>query len=240
MNAVNPVCVTAAPVKLSALPEGGTFAGQGVSGDTLYPSVAGAGNITVTYTYNDQVNGCPGIANQLVTIHALPVVNLTDETVCGNLVVNYDATISNPGSYLWSPGGATTAEIQIDTIGKGLGTHVYAVTVTDGNGCVTIADASVSFYDCTGIEELPDSDLIELYPNPSTGQFAIRSQSIPSGKYDLIVFDVRGKKVHSENRVNVDTQLLHSLDLSDLKNGMYVLQIKNKQTAYSKRFVINK
>ncbi len=240
MNAVNPVCVSAAPVKLSALPEGGTFAGPGVTGDTLYPSVAGAGNITVTYTYNDQVNGCPGIATQLITINALPEVSISDSTVCGNRVVIYDVTISNPGSYLWTPGGATTAEFQIDTIGKGLGTHAYTVTVTDGNGCVNTDNVSVSFFDCTGLDEFTDSNLIELYPNPSTGQFAIRSTSLPAGKYDLLVYDVRGKKVYSESRVNVENELMHSLDLSDLKNGMYVLQIKNKQSAFSKRFVINK
>jgi PKD repeat protein len=240
MDAVTPVCVSAGPVKLSGTPAGGYFTGAGVSGDTLYPTQAGVGLIDVMYTYNDTITGCPATATQTVTINALPDIAIIDSTICGNLKLFYDVTISNPQTYLWSPGGATTPILQIDTIGKGLGTHIYSVTVTDANGCSAIDSALITFYDCTGINELPGSNLIELYPNPSTGQFAIRSQSIPSGKYDLSVFDSRGKMVYSELSLNIENEFLHSLNLSALPNGIYVLNLKNKTTGYSKRFIINK
>lgn len=240
MNAVTPMCVTAAPVVLTAEPVGGIFTGTGVSGDTLYPANAGAGAVNITYTYNDPINGCPGTATQVVTINALPVVSLTDSTICGNRKLLYDATISNPQSYLWFPNGATTPTLQIDTIGRGLGVHPYSVTVTDANGCVTTDNFFITFFDCTGIEEMPDSKLIELYPNPSTGQFAIRSQSIPTGKYDLNVFNSLGKLMYSEAGLEIENEFLHPLNLTHLTNGIYILQLKNKQTGFSKRFVINK
>jgi PKD repeat protein len=241
MNPVSPVCITAAPIKLSGTPAGGKFSGPGVSADTLYPSVAGAGSKTISYTFNDLITKCPGVATQIVKINALPVVAIYDSTVCGYKKVHYDATISNPGSYLWTPGGATTPKFVVDTIGKGLGVFKYSVKVTDANGCITVDSAKVTFFNCTGIDEMADSKLIELYPNPNTGQFAIRSQSIPSGKYDLNVYDVRGKLVYSESELNIENSFNHPLNLRNLGNGVYVLQIRNtNKPGYNKRFVINR
>jgi hypothetical protein len=82
--------------------------------------------------------------------------------------------------------------------------------------------------------------LIELYPNPNTGQFAVRSQSIPAGKYGLTVFDVYGKLVYSEPVLNITAEFLHPLNLAFLTNGIYVLYLKNERTGYDKRFVISK
>jgi hypothetical protein len=124
---------------------------------------------------------------------------------------------------------------------KGLGTFNYSVKVTDANGCITVDDAKVTFFNCTGIDEMADSKIIELYPNPNTGQFAIRSQSLPSGNYELNVYDVRGKLVYSEAELNVQTGLNHPLNLNKLGNGVYVLQVRNSNnTSYNKRFIINR
>ncbi len=48
-------------------PEGGEYAGPGVTDGWLYPDVAGVGIHTLTYTYEDE-NGCLNIAEQQVTI----------------------------------------------------------------------------------------------------------------------------------------------------------------------------
>ena len=240
INTVNTLCINTTPFKLTATPAGGVFSGNGVSGDTLYPSVAGLGSVVITYTYTEPVVKCQQAVTQSLTVHSLPVVSINDSTVCGNRKLYYDATISNPKSYLWSPGGATTAILQIDTVGKGLGARTYSVKVTDANGCITTDNALVTFYDCTGINELSDSKLLELYPNPSTGQFSIRSQSITSGSYDLTIFDALGKLVHSEMGLSVAKEFQHSLNITNLSNGIYVLHLKNKANGYSKRFIINK
>lgn len=240
VSPVAPLCINAAPFVLTASPAGGTFSGNGVSGDTLRPSVAGAGTVNITYTYMEPLTQCSGTITHQVTINALPIVSIDDSTICGNRVLFYDVTIDNPLSYLWVPGGATTARLQIDTVGQGLGPQTYTAKVTDVNGCISTDSAVVSFFDCTGLEELPDSKLIELYPNPNTGQFAVRSQSIPAGKYGLTVFDVYGKLVYSESGLNVTAEFLHPLNLAFLTNGIYMLYLKNERTGYDKRFVISK
>lgn len=50
-------CVNGGNIPLSASPAGGTFSGNGVSGSTFDPAVAGLGLHTITYAYTDG-NGC--------------------------------------------------------------------------------------------------------------------------------------------------------------------------------------
>ena len=108
------------------------------------------------------------------------------------------------------------------------------------NGCVNTDEASVTFYDCTGIEEHSDSKLIDVYPNPGTGDFSVKSMSLPTGSYDLAVFDAKGNKVYAENGIVVENEFNRNLNLKHLSNGIYILQIINNQNSYSKQIIIKK
>ncbi|MES2620697.1 MAG: T9SS type A sorting domain-containing protein, partial [Bacteroidota bacterium] len=70
-------------------PAGGAFSGTGVIGNSFDPSVAGAGNQTITYTYTDN-NGCSNIASEVIEV-----------TVCSGLtdLADWSSNISpNPSS----------------------------------------------------------------------------------------------------------------------------------------------
>jgi PKD repeat protein len=240
MDAVAPVCLNSPAVTLSASPEGGTFQGTGVSGNLFDPTIAGAGEFAVTYSFTDTITGCPVIASQLIKVNPLPAIVLKDTSLCGNLTLVLDASIPNPGSYVWTPGNVTTAIIQVDTLGKGLGQFNYLLTVNDANSCSASKSIKVTFFDCTGIDEVKDVTVIELYPNPSSGQFTIHSNMIPSGTYRLKVFNSLSKVVYSEENVNVDRELKKIMNLKMLSNGMYLLRIENLTSGWSKQFIINR
>src|SRR5262249_37424029 len=60
--------VTDGPVTIDGLPAGGTFSGDGVSGNTFDPSQAGVGIHAVTYSYTDAA-GCSNNASIIVHVH---------------------------------------------------------------------------------------------------------------------------------------------------------------------------
>ena len=61
------VCINDATVNLSGTPSGGTFAGNGVTGNVFDPSVAGAGTHAITYTYSD-ADACSNSDVKTITV----------------------------------------------------------------------------------------------------------------------------------------------------------------------------
>jgi hypothetical protein len=89
-----------------------------------------------------------------------------------------------------------------------------------------------------GINQLENlTSYVNLYPNPSNGllKFEVYNQS-QQQEYQIIVYDIIGKKVKEVNAINSGD----SIDLSSFTNGLYQLEIKNKTTSIFKKIVINK
>jgi hypothetical protein len=110
-------------VSLNAGNAGATYTwNNAATTQTIVASASGVYAVEVTNS-----NGCKGSDTIVVTINALPTVNLgADKTQCGGSV-NLDA--GNTGaSFLWST-GASSQNVSASSTG------VYSVKVTDANGC---------------------------------------------------------------------------------------------------------
>ena len=142
-----PYCVDGAVVTLDATPAGGTFSGNGVTGNQFDPSVAGVGTHTITYTYSDG-NGCENSATIDIIVNDLPVVTIDPiGPFCSNdAVITLTAT---PVGGTFSGPGVTGN--QFDPTVAGPGSHIITYTYTDTNGC-------------TGV----DTETIVVTPAPTT------------------------------------------------------------------------
>jgi hypothetical protein len=119
-------------------------------GGEITPSITVSPSSTMTYnvTIMDGVTGCIGSSSGTVTVNPNPTVTVNSTTVCagGSNTLTATTDASSP-SYVWSPGGATTASI---TVAPG-STTTYTVAVTDevtgcsgsGSGTVTVAPAPI-------------------------------------------------------------------------------------------------
>jgi gliding motility-associated-like protein len=103
--------------------------GSGTSESTIGSTV---GNYTVQIT---DVNGCLDTATGVLTINAIPVVNVNSATICmGDPSVNFTASSdSTAAHYLWSGNGSGN---QAMTSGSTAGD--YIVTLVDNNGCTGV------------------------------------------------------------------------------------------------------
>jgi len=88
-----------------------------------------------------------------------------------------------------------------------------------------------------GINEVSDNSFI-LFPNPSSGIIHVQLISNIDLPCSLNVLDLSGRVVHAQN-ISV-SENLHSLNLSDLENGIYFLSIQTANSKGIKKFVINK
>ncbi|MEP7169073.1 MAG: PKD domain-containing protein, partial [Bacteroidota bacterium] len=100
------------------------------------------------------VNGCIGTDSVHVIIKTLPVASAgPDKAVCSGL----SATLTATGgiSYVWNPGGATTASITVNPMAS----TPYIVTVTGANGCTSTDTANVTVNQLPIVSAGPDATI---------------------------------------------------------------------------------
>jgi hypothetical protein len=105
-------------------------------------TVTPASTTTYTVTVTDGTTGCVNTGSGTVTVNPLPTVSVNSATICtgGSATLTATTSASSP-SYLWSPGGATTASISVTPAS----TTTYTVAVTDGTtGCQNSGTGTVT------------------------------------------------------------------------------------------------
>lgn len=145
----NSYCINGDSVSLVALPGGGTFSGNGVSGTFFNPTNAGVGTQTLTYDYTDGAGCAASLDANVVVNDVLPIgIDNLDSTYCVNdpLVL----LSAFPSGGVFSGNGVVGNVFSPDTAGTG-GPYVVTYTYTDLNGCVTSTSASTRIKPATNL-----------------------------------------------------------------------------------------
>jgi len=138
---------------LIGYPSGGTFSGNGISGDYFTPSSAGIGSHQINYIYTDN-NGCTKDTTQTTIVNPLPVVSFTG--LSSNYCI-YDATflIGTPSGGTFS-GPGVVGNIFYANV-SGVGTFSITYTYQNSNGCINSQTQQttvtpLSIVDYTGLD----------------------------------------------------------------------------------------
>jgi hypothetical protein len=142
-GAISDVCVGSGVFALSqGMPTGGTYSGIGVSSGSYNPSAVTTD--TIKYTFRD-ANTCTDSAFSTVTVHALPVVQLSGlSAVCANApVFGLSGGTPSGGTYKGTGVSGSNYDPGMGMIGNNLITYVY----TDGNSCTDSASTQLMVND---------------------------------------------------------------------------------------------
>ena len=144
-------------------------------------------------------------------------------------------------TYLWAFGDGTTSTAQ-SPIHSFAASGVYAVTLTATNSCgnsVFVGEVEVSEDSLTDIEavDVANGEAVQvgIVPNPNNGLFELHIDGA-KGKGNLQIVNSLGQVVWSQKEVD----LLESgemVDVSELPNGVYLLQIETKDWSVVRRWV---
>lgn len=116
-------CPGSIPTTLSWSP-GATLSSTTVANPIASPTS------TTTYTLTATANGCTSNDDVVVNVVPGPTVTVNNATICGGQTATLTATTTaTGGTYLWSPGGATTQTINVSPAT----TTSYTVTYSNGN-----------------------------------------------------------------------------------------------------------
>lgn len=187
----------------------------------------GAGTYSVTVTDD---NSC--VSSTSVTITEPTALSgsgtSTDELVGMDGTIDLNVTGGTaPYTFSWTgPNGFTST----DEDPTGLEAGTYDVNITDDNGCTTtvqvIVGTQVSVYEQDGLA-------INLYPNPSNGDFTLVS-NVNHGQ--LIVRDALGREVHVQNLIGNQTDV--SLNVNE--SGIYFVEFRSDNKTQTIRVVVRK
>ncbi len=189
----------------------------------------GGQSITSSGTYYDTTSAstfCDSITTLYLVMYPVPIApNITQigDTLYSDSWYN---------TYQWLHNGTLISGANDSSYIANL-PGIYRVEVIDSNGC------SILSYPWTfspvGLDELGSRDNFIIYPNPANDELniQIKSEEI-KGRFTVNIFDLTGKKHISRNFNSKDN---HKLDINILTEGMYILQIKNAQYIFSRRFL---
>ena len=157
-----------------------------------------------------------------------PVLDLgADTDLCGVDSLILDA--GNQGSlYLWST-GETTQTIAVSVEGT------YSVIINNGTGA---AYDTIFVAECLGINEMKEFADVNIYPNPSDGNFSVDVSLATQSDITINVVDIDGRVVFEEFVSNV-TNYTHKFDALNFKRGMYFVKISSGKSAVIEKVVIN-
>ena len=119
-------------------------------------AVAGATDYAVTVTNTD---GCEGIDTINVNVFVATGVTISgDDDLCAYEV---DTLMASSGfvSYVWNT-SETTMDILIDANSLSGGSHSYAVTATDSNGCLSDDMVTFTVFDPVVVDLGPDTSIV--------------------------------------------------------------------------------
>ena len=154
-----------------------------------------------------------------------PLSALATSTASTGVIVSNDGTASvfplggvSPYTYLWSNASIMQAI-------NGLAALTYTVTVTDGNGCISI-DTAIVAPAGNGINNLSSAQEVSIYPNPSTGVFNISVNRTS----EVTIFNCLGSIV-SHTVVTGTKQI-------EIKTpGIYMLQVLTDGKVMNKKLI---
>lgn len=190
--------------------------------------VVNAGGLINTITKTEYISVAP----------YLDIVSIPADTVCTPQTITLNGTIPNGQSYLWEPGGQTTAMITLDPQSVGLGAHTYSLTATDMDGCSNNDTITVVFEDCTGIPVHNAISDISIFPNPNHGSFVLQFVSDRNEPADITISDPYGRVVYSDKHRTNTGQNSKEIRLNDQAAGVYCVSVRSDKQNLSRKFII--
>jgi hypothetical protein len=137
-----------------------------------------------------------------------------------------------PYTYTWSNGGTANAVFN-------LGNDSLTVVVTDATGCTDTATVTVETVYMVGTESLKGLTGLVLSPNPAKDYAQLNINFNQSVELTVRLVDVTGRVLETRNAGNTMSEEMR-FDVSNLAEGIYLMQITADGQTATKRFVVVK
>ena len=205
------------------------------------PSFPGANvgvtpNVTTTYTVNatHEFNGgqikCPISGNVQVVVNPIPTVSVVATRTAMCVRESNTLTGSGASTYTWVTTNTTVAMTDLTFTPTTTGFVSYTLTGKSAQGCEGNSLYLLNVSACTGIEESnTSSSFVNIYPNPSQGNFTIETGK----EMQLKLINQLGQVIEV---IQLNEKNNYKTSLSNLSNGVYFISGND----LNKKVIVNK
>ena len=235
-----PVCAGANEVTYTTGPISGisTFLWTLPAGATIVNG-AGTRTIKVNFAANassgvikvSAVNDCgPGPSspnfNLVVTpMPATPVITQHGDTLTSN---------ANTGNQWYLNGVIIPGATGKQHVAVYTGTYTVVVT---SNGCNSAASNGILVLP-VGITVEKANQTFDIYPNPNTGEFNIKVETLKSEEYNIEIYNSLGALIWKQENVTVNGTFTKHVVLSESPSGIYMVALRNNANIIVKKLII--
>ena len=131
-----PICVTAAPITLTAVDPGGVWSGTGITSATLgtfNPTTAGVGTHIIMYTISGP---CPSVDTVNINVSSIYNATITNVNPVCISAASFNMTAATPGGSWTGTGIINAASGTFDPATAGAGVHTITYTISGLCGSV--------------------------------------------------------------------------------------------------------
>lgn len=179
------------------------------------PTISGFYSVTGT-----DVNGCSNEDSTFIDFYTLMPVSYVEAISQINLTdLAFNLTPGNPMGGTYSGPGIIGTSFHPGLAGEG--THPIVYSVLNSNGCYSTDTSFITVIDNVGISELEKD--IQVFPNPTSSLIWLKVNQ----PYEYKVLSNDGKLLF---KGSLSEKL--ELDLSQLSNGIYFIQLINESKKY--------
>ena len=135
-----------------------------------------------------------------------------------------------PYTYVWDD-----PDTQTNAVATGLCPGPYSVFITDANGDTVTASTTVIEDTAPGFDEISLKDQIELFPNPSRGQFML---TVDNGleNAEIVIYNLIGEAVYTLSEIRITSKM--QIDLGGHPAGVYYLKLVTESGFAVKKVII--
>lgn len=219
---------------------GGTPSGTGTS-VTFQPTSNG----TLSVTANNNCSSSNS-SNISINVNSPPSADFNSDKQSGITplsVTFFDASANEPSTWQWIfPGGNPhTSSEQNPTItyqDSGIFDVVLKVSNPCGNTTITKSNHITVLATTTGIDEIEQSAVLQIYPNPNHGKFRISADVRTSKLVQIRILSSIGKLIYTSEIQPVGNRIEKDIMVNNITSGTYLVQLlTDKNTLYKKLVV---
>ena len=183
--------------------------------------------------------------NGTTTITMSNVIYFCDLSTPVNMIQSWqwDMGDNGAGQYLQNTSSTSQAPVyEFDTTGV---YNVCLTIVTIGGQCTSTTCDSVDFSMMQGgpisaIEEINAFQELKLYPNPASDRVTVNLTSNTIGDLSIRLVNMMGQTLSSSTLTIFNGAINHSLDVSEIANGVYSVEVVLNGEKQHQRVVISR